>query len=459
MKRTKKVITQAEFKTNQSSSALNLNTSAHSVLIGRKPGSKSSACGLVGKVIEISSGHNMLDYGVWLDLSFPHVIGVFGTRGMGKSFTLGVLAECLAGLPEITNGVSPSAAIVLLDVQNQFWTMAYPPKEDLPEDIEHLAELHQWGLTPATVKNLALWTPCRTDVHLPDAQILQIAPAQLRVDDWLAVLEQERYSPMGQALIELLKKCGNQNPAILAENARPTTLSSFQSGTVDGLRWRLEAVAEMGLIGEPGVGIKDLLNPGRISVILLRNLPENMRALTAGVLSRILAVRMSEHHQSRKVARRRGGNALSDTMPERLWLVVDEAHVIVPSEGKTPASDPLIDYVKRGRDCGMSLIFATQQPSAVDSKLMSQADITLTHGLSFNMDIQSAAKRMPADASHEYQRDGQKIPSLGGVIRALDPGEAIVADSASSRIFMERVRPRLTAHGGNTPPNEKQEPC
>ena len=454
MKRIKKVITQAKFKTTQSSSRLNLDPSTHSVLIGRKPANENLACGLIGKTIEISSGHNMLDYSIWLDLSFPHVIGVFGTRGMGKSFTLGVLVECLAKLSKTTSGVPPSTTAVLFDVQNQFWTMAYTPKEDLTEDTAHLKELRQWGLTPAIIKDLALWTPCQADAHLPNAQIFQIAPEQLCTDDWLAILVQERYSPMGQALIELLRKCDNHNPATLVENAQSAVLSSFQSGTVDGLRWRLEAIAEMGLIGEPGVDIKNLLNPGRISVMLLRNLPENMRALVAGVLSRLLAVRMSEHHQSHKVARRRGGSTATGDMPERLWLAVDEAHVIVPSEGKTPASDPFIDYVKRGRDSGLSLIFATQQPSAVDSKLMSQADITFTHGLSFDLDIQAATKRMPADTSHQYQQDGQKIPSLGGIIRALAPGEAIVADSASSRIFMGQVRPRLTAHGGNTPPNE-----
>ena len=454
MKRIKKVITQARFKTTQTSSKLNLSPSTHSVLIGRKPTNENLACGFVGKAIEISSGHNILDYGIWLDLSFPHIIGIFGTRGMGKSFTLGVLVECLTKLPETTSGVPPSTAVVLIDVQNQFWTMAHTPKEDLSEDTMHLEELRRWGLTSAIVKNLALWTPCQADNHLTDAKIFQIAPEQLRIDDWLAILEQERYSPMGQALIVLLKNCNNHNPAVLAEHARPAVLSSFQSGTVDGLRWRLEAVADMGLISEPGVDINALLNPGKISVMLLRNLPENMRALAVGVLSRLLAVRMSEYHQSLKVARRRGGSESIDDIPERLWLVVDEAHVIVPSEGKSPASTPLIDYVKRGRDSGLSLIFATQQPSAVNSKLMSQADITFTHGLSFDMDIQAATKRMPADSSHEYQQDGQKIQSLGGVIRSLAPGEAIVADSASSRIFMGQLRPRLTAHGGNTPPND-----
>ena len=450
MKRTKKVITQAKFKTTESSGSLNLDSSSRAVLIGRKPGG-GLVSGLVGKVAEMSSGQNILDYGVWLDLSFPHVIGVFGSRGTGKSFTLGAMVECLAGLPEVVDGAPPSAAVVILDVQNQFWTLGLSPKADLPEDTPHLAELHEWGLSATTVEGVFFWTPCWADEHLPDAKIFKISPKQLCVDDWLAIMEQERYSPMGQALIALLQRSESHNPAALAENARPPILSSFQSGTVDGLRWRLEATAAMGLIGEPGVDIENLLNPGRISVMLLRNLPENMRALTAGVLSRMLAAHMSDHHQSRKVARRRGGEIQGGDMPERLWLAVDEAHVIVPGEGETPASGPLVDYVKRGRDSGLSLIFATQQPSAVDAKLMSQADITFTHGLGFDADIQAAAKRMPADASHAYNRDGRKIPSLGGVIRALAPGNAIVADSASGRAFIQKTRPRLTAHGGNTP--------
>lgn len=453
MRLTKKVITRAEFKTDESANSLNLDSPSRAILIGGQPGS-TSVDGLVGKAVEHSSGKNILDYGVWLDLSFPHVIGVFGARGTGKSFTLGALAECLAGASGVVSGAAPSAAVVILDVQNQFWTLSLSPRADLPEDAPHLAALRQWELSPATVENIVFWTPCQPDKHLPDAHVFKISPEQLCPDDWLAVLGQERYSPMGQALIELLRKSESRSPNALAKNAQTSVLPSFHSGTVEGLRWRLEATSEMGLIGEPGVDIENLLNPGRISVMLLRNLSDNMRALTAGVLSRILAARMSDHHQARKIARRRGGEVSNDGMPERLWLAVDEAHVIAPSEGETPASEPLVDYVKRGRDAGLSLIFATQQPSAVDDKLMSQVDITFTHSLGFDADIQAAAKRMPAASSHAYYRDGRKISTLGGVIRALGPGEAIVADSTSGRTFIQRARPRLTAHGGNTPENE-----
>lgn len=453
MRKTKRVVTKALYKSSENPDLLNIDPAAQAILVGRKPGSN-GACGLIGKVAESSGGRtNILDYSVWLDLSFPHVVGVFGTRGTGKSFTLGTLVECLTGLQSVTEGSAPPSATVILDVQNQFWTLCGAPESGLPEDRQHLEDLHLWGLPPSAVQegNLKLWTPCQADAHLPDAQVFKIAPSQLEMGDWLAVLEQERFSAMGQAFIELLETSGDHAPGALAERAIPGNLRSFQPGTVDALRWRLRAIQEMELIGEPSVDVEEILHPGRVSVMLLRNLPESMRALVAGVLARMLAARMSNYHQSRKVARRRGAGAPDSDMPERLWLALDEAHVIVPSEGKTPASEPFIDYVKRGRDAGLSLIFATQQPSAVSSKLMSQVDITLTHGLGFDSDIQAATKRMPASPNLSYAQDGQKVASVEDVIRALSPGEAIVADSGSGRVFIQKVRPRLTAHGGNTP--------
>lgn len=459
MRKTKKVLTKAAFKASENPGLLNTDSAGRAILIGRKPGD-GKACGLMGKAAEISIGRlNILDYSVWLDLSFPHVIGVFGTRGTGKSFTLGALIECLAGLQGVTEGSLGSVATVVLDVQNQFWTLAEAPRLNLPEDKKHLADLDMWGLSPAALDeaNLRLWTPCRGDDNLPQAQIFRISPSQLTVDDWLAVIEQDLYSPIGQALVSLLTSNNDHDPGALAERAIPNRLSSFSPATVEALKWRLQAVKEMELIGEPGVDLEEILYPGRISVMLLRNIPENMRALAAGVLARTLEKRMSEYHQASKIARRKGGTSPAATMPERLWLAVDEAHVIVPSEGKTPASDPLVDYVKRGRDAGLSLIFATQQPSAVDSKLMSQVDITLTHRLGFEADIQAAVKRMPTDSSHSYDRDGHRLSSMAGVIRALGLGESIVADSEGGRTFIQKVRPRLTAHGGNTPEGGSEE--
>ena len=48
----------------------------------------------IGKVIESSASVSYLAADCWLDIAFPHVIYITGTRGTGKSFDLGVFFSC-----------------------------------------------------------------------------------------------------------------------------------------------------------------------------------------------------------------------------------------------------------------------------------------------------------------------------------------------------------------------------
>ena len=256
---------------------------------------------------------------------------------------------------------------------------------------------------------------------------------------------------MGQALLELLRGNSDLPPNALAAKLGSKTLPSFQPATTDGLRWRLESIAETNMIGTPGVDIEELLVPGRVSVVLMRYLPDSLRALTAATMTRLLSARMSAFHQSRKMAKRGKGTPPTENLPQRLWIMMDEAHVIAPRDEKTPANEPLVDYVKRGRDSGLSLVFATQQPSAVDDKLMSQVDMTLTHALGFDADVQAAVARMPTQRPSEYKCGGEVLKTHGDLIRSLNPGEAVLADSANQRPFVINLRPRLSVHGGDTP--------
>lgn len=452
MKRTKKVITSAKFRTQDSSALINANDVSRSVAVGHRADEPTSCTGLIGKVSEHASGRNILDYGVWVDLVFPHVIGIFGTRGTGKSFDLGVLAECVGGLPEVVNGRLPSTAVIIFDVQNQFWTLALSPNPDLPEDQLHIKTLQEWGFLPTNLQHVNLWLPEGCYSSLSGTSVFRLSPDQLEESDWLEILELERYSPIGQALIALLEDGGSKEPSALSSRAQQSrALSRLQQGTIDALKWRLQALANANLIGEPGININQFLVPGRISVFLLRDLSESLRALAVGVLMRSFTTRMGTYHQSRRVGRRYGVKMPNGDLPERVWVILDEAHVVAPREGRTAANLPIVDYVKRGRDAGLSLVFATQQPSAVDNKLMSQIDITLTHALGFEADLQAALARMPTRTSVVYERSGFKFASLSDAIRSLDPGEAVVADSANGRVFVIKIRPRLSAHGGNTP--------
>ncbi|MER9203064.1 ATP-binding protein [Mesorhizobium sp. M0933] len=446
----KKVFSSTRFHT-KSQNNFSIDSKNKSVIIGRRPDSEGRTA-FIGKIIEQGRASNVLDYGVQCDIAFPHVVGIFGSRGSGKSFDLGVLLEGVF-IPEAASGPVREAAIVF-DVQDQFWTLAYEPKPTIVDDQSQLADLGRWGLQPNRVANVHVLVPLGSDTQVPGAVHFALSADQLSTADWLAILELERFSAMGQGLITLLADVGAATPSELAQAcAAGQALGSFQQGTIDGLQWRLESLATTRIIEPTGLSIDELLRPSRLSVVLMRNLAESIRGLVVGVVSRLVADRMGRIQQARKVALRapNPSEGPSAELTGRLWLVLDEAHVLVPSDGTTAATGPLIDYVKRGRDAGLSLVFATQQPSAVNSKLMSQVDLSITHMLGFETDLSAAVARMPTRANVEYDVDNQKVSSIADVIRSLGPGEAVVADAASGRAFILKVRPRMTAHGGATP--------
>lgn len=444
----KKLLTSTRFRT-KSQSKFTLDAAGKAVLIGRRDATLANTV-FLGKVLEQSSTSNLLDYGIMSDIGFPHVIGIFGSRGSGKSYDLGVIIE---GIFNADRGKVRDAAVIF-DIQDQFWTLGYAPREEFEVDREQLKELEAWGIAPIGLDNVKVWVPRSSDTQVSGAIPFSLAASQLSDDDWLSILELERYSAMGQALLTLIGQNAGATPGRLARLCDTRgLLNNFQQSTIDGLRWRLESLDASQVVDSDGLAVDDLLKEGQLTVVLMRNLPEAIRGLIVGVISRLVADRMGRVQQARKVALRMNGTlpAESENLTNRLWLVLDEAHVLVPSDGSTAATGPMVDYVKRGRDAGLSLIFATQQPSAVNSKLISQVDMTLTHMLGFDADLNAAIARMPTRSTVEYEIDHTAISSMSDVIRSLGPGECVVADQASSRIFVAKIRPRATAHGGATP--------
>ena len=47
------------------------------------------------------------------------------------------------------------------------------------------------------------------------------------------------------------------------------------------------------------------------------------------------------------------------------WIFIDEAHEFLPLNGKTIATDALIQLLREGRQPGVSLVLATQQPGQI----------------------------------------------------------------------------------------------
>ena len=77
-----------------------------------------------------------------------------------------------------------------------------------------------------------------------------------------------------------------------------------------------------------------------------------------------------------------------------VWLILDEAHEFLPNQGETVATRPLVTILREGRQPGISLILATQQPGKIHGDVMTQSDVVIAHRVTANFDIQALGTLM-----------------------------------------------------------------
>ena len=410
----------------------------------------------LGKVLENSPGKNLFANDAWLDVTLPHVIYITGTRGSGKSFDLGILVEGISVLTQesaIQKDITPITSIVI-DTQSQFWTLGYEPRPTVHANAEQLSELQRWNISPNSLANYRLLKPPGGDCFLGDEVEFRIRPRDVAHGDWCALLGQEVYGPQGYILGETTEQFSGTDYSIDDmvdfigddDNWRGVPESSRNA-----LSYRLSEYRRSGLFHPNGMDMLDLLKPGVCSVFMLRELRNVDKSLVTAIIARRLFSIMGEYHRKQKVSEFLGESRESTSMPTRVWLVIDEAHVVAPASEDSPARMALIEYVKRGRDAGLSLVMATQQPSAVDDRILSQVDLSLNHRLTFQSDIAAATRRVPTKTPGNLKLSGSTIDDFGDMLRILDAGQCFIGDHSTSRSVLTQIRPRVTSHGGYSP--------
>lgn len=219
----------------------------------------------------------------------------------------------------------------------------------------------------------------------------------------------------------------------------------------NALIYKLEDYLDSQLFDEKGLTFEKLVAAGVCNVFMLRELRDVDKSLVTAIIAKILFKRMGEYHTRRKIDRFQGKSPVGAVLPSRIWMLVDEAHVVAGQGQVSPARAALIEYVKRGRDAGLSLVLATQQPSAVDDKILSQVNLSFNHRLTFQSDVSAAISRIPTKPVAEMRSGGATLGDFGDMLRYLDAGDCFVGDHATSRAILIKVRPRVTAHGGYSP--------
>jgi Predicted ATPase len=180
--------------------------------------------------------------------------------------------------------------------------------------------------------------------------------------------------------------------------------------------------------------IWEILQPDAINVLDLSVIAQGRY----GLRNLILAVLATFIFRMRAIARRREALGLGSDM-KKVWLAIDEAHNFCPSGRSTLSKDILIRWAKEGRQPGLSLIVASQQPSAIDSEILTQCGIRIVHRITSKDDYKAI------DApSQDYLTEG--LPSQ--IKRLNGPGQTLLIDDERESVIPVQVRPRQSLHGG-----------
>ncbi len=398
---------------------------------------------LLGKSVEKNAYGKL----VYLDAILPHVIFITGARGSGKSYSLGCIAEELV----LKN---PNVASVIIDPVGIFWSMKYPNRDE-----KELKELTEWGLEPKGIEQVRVFIPLGLKDSVPRNtydKLFSLRPSELTVDDWCLTFGIERFSPTGLLLEKAIEKARQKYKnysidelvkVIETDKELTSKEKGFKADSRRALVSRLEAAKSWGVFSKEGTSLAEVCKKGKVSVIDISFLEENVASLVIGMLARKIlnARKLITRQASMKnyLEEIKDLDELLDVEIPPTWLFIDEAHTLIPSgTAKTAATDALIEYVKQGRRPGCSLVFATQQPSAIDTKVLSQLDLLVCHKLVFEEDLKAVMKRIPTVVPKEYEKTN--------FIRSLPIGIALVGDRSdeTSRAFCVKIRPRFSQHEG-----------
>ena len=403
---------------------------------------------------------------VWLDVDKEHVVAVLGKRGSGKTHTLGVLVEGL-GFDDSTRRLSNDStdrAVLVFDTLNLFQWIGVPLSSARgPESEIQRRKARSWNLPEAKLCP-QLWHLSGSPGASHGSKPFQITVADMSPQDWGLLMDVDIVAePMGQLMSAAYDKVtrtgwhkagrrigpsSNYSIANLVEciSEDKELANDFASDTRRAVRQRLNSYERTGLFSTAGTPLADVLKPGEISVVLLAHVGEDLRTLVVFLLIRKLLEQRSAASEATKNALITGGT-LEGTVVPKTWVVIDEAQNIIPERTASFANRGLTKFVREGRNFGLSMGISTQQPRAIDNRVMAQVDVLIAHTLTVSQDTQYVMSNLKASSPTGIQL-GSKSLDMWEALRELDVGQCLVSSVDAPRSYFVEIRPRVTPHGG-----------
>ena len=374
---------------------------------------------------------------VSLDVNHPHAIFIAGKRGYGKSYTMAVLMEELMMLPV---NIKDNVSSVVIDTMGIFWTLS--KGNEMQNSF-----IDEWGLMPRGF-DIDIFVPAGSLRSYEERHIavkpLSIPISQMSGYEWCKLFGMEAVSSSGVLIIRIIDDL-KKNRSFSFEDILDLVMEDERSEvtTKGAVENHFKTAMAWGIFAEKSEGIEDMVKGGSTSVIdvsTIRN--EAVRsALVSSIARNIYHLRLDARRSYERIMM--GDKDVEKGIP-MVWLFIDEAQQFLPSQGSTLASDVLLnEWLKQGRQPGLSLVLATQRPSSIHPDVLSQSDIVICHRLTSQDDISVLESVRPTYMKEKF---GDSIMKMGS-----EKGAAFVVDDNTEAAHIIRMRPRLSWHGGDDP--------
>lgn len=381
---------------------------------------------------------------IYLDVNKPHLIFIAGKRGSGKSYTLSVLAEEISMLKK---EYREKISVLIFDTMGIFWTMKFPNSKDL--DI-----LYEWGLKPHGIKNVRIFVPVGfkeqySKIGYPFDFTFSISPWKLREEDWIYMLNLEPNSYVSIVFQRLIREMKKREPNFSLEELYSYVEKKELDPKIKEIILNYIDIADSWKIFEKEAhSLKFLLREGYVNILDISFYSNiggwSLKNTIIGLISREIFMERLLYRKEEELKEIEEERSIFGEKFPLVWIIIDEAHEVLPKDKITAATDPLIQIIREGRQPGISLVLATQQPGKIIDDVLTQTDILIAHRLTNKEDIESLNKIMKNFTIEDIDRYMNRVLPR-------KPGSALILDDKTERILPVQIRPKMSWHGGGEP--------
>ena len=352
-------------------------------------------------------------------------LAILASTGSGKSYTAGVIVE------ELMQSWN-RASVLIVDPHGEYHTMqAIQGDKQFYGDDGYKPDVKIF--TPDKIKvRFSTLTEADVKYLLPegtsDKMLHFLGQAFRSLNDQLKAEGKRDYL---YSYFDLRDHVQKQQFGREGENAG----DGGNVSSIQGLLWRLDARFDKpdGIFSaNEHIPLQDMFRPGRCTIFDLSDIEQHEQQVIVGTLLR-------RANKARVMTTRGEVSTGENFLNYPVFTLLEEAHRFAPAGANVVSTNVLKQILSEGRKFGVGIGLITQRPGKLDQDVLSQCMTQIIMRIVNPIDQQTVAQSVEGAGR-----------SMLAELPALTKGQAVISGVGINTPVMCRIRPRLTAHGGET---------